>query len=232
VAGKKSKSSAGGGKRPVKKQAANSNKRPNSVKKKPASKKKSVGKKSVDQSKTTRTGADGRSAVKNRKASGASAAKRTGGNRLNRLASTSGMGKADETPRRRHRKTWLKKKELRHFEQLLLEKRAELVGNMEGMSREALSKNRSESAGDVSSMPTHMADVGSDNWEQEFTLELMAAERNIIREIDEALQRIEDRTYGICLATGEPISITRLEAKPWAKYTIEYARKRELGLVP
>ena len=50
---------------------------------------------------------------------------------------------------------------------------------------------------------------------------------NALREIDEALQRIVDRTYGICQMTGKPIPKARLEAKPWAKYTIEAARQLE-----
>jgi len=126
----------------------------------------------------------------------------------------------------------LSRKQLNSFRQILMEKRANLVGSMRGLSNEAMGKNRSESAGDVSAMPTHMADVGSDSWEQEFTLGLIETERSRLREIDEALERIKNRTYGICLATNEPISMDRLLAKPWAKYTIEYARKRELGLVP
>lgn len=81
-------------------------------------------------------------------------------------------------------------------------------------------------------MPMHMADVGSDNFEQEFRLELLSTEHALIREIDEALQRIDDGTYGICLATHLPIGIERLRAKPWARYCIEYARLHEQGLVP
>ena len=79
------------------------------------------------------------------------------------------------------------------------------------------------------SMPIHMADVGSDNWEKEFTLGLIAREQALIREIDEALARIGNRTYGVCLATHRNISIARLRAKPWARYCIEYARAREEG---
>ncbi|UCC28832.1 MAG: TraR/DksA C4-type zinc finger protein [Phycisphaerales bacterium] len=78
-------------------------------------------------------------------------------------------------------------------------------------------------------MPIHMADLGSDNWEKEFTLGLIASEQALVREIDEALERIENKTYGICLATRKRISKARLRAKPWAKYCIEYARAREEG---
>ena len=58
----------------------------------------------------------------------------------------------------------------------------------------------------------------------------MDRERKMLKEIDDALQRIEDGTYGICEATGKPIAKARLEAKPWAKYRVEYARMLEQGL--
>ena len=105
------------------------------------------------------------------------------------------------------------------------------MGNVQGLSNEALRKNRSESSGDVSTMPTHMADLGSDNWEQEFTLGLIEKERTLLHEIDAALDRIKNRTYGICLGSNKRILKTRLKAKPWAKYCIDYAKKKELGLV-
>ena len=54
-------------------------------------------------------------------------------------------------------------------------------------------------------MPLHMADVGSDNYEQEFTLGLMESERRILIDIDEAIARIQDKTYGVCLESGRPI---------------------------
>jgi len=116
----------------------------------------------------------------------------------------------------------LHKKEIQEYFKLLLEKRAELVGDYSAME-----KARSLSAGEISNMPLHMADVGSDNFDQEFTLGLMESERRIIKEIEDALQRCTEGTYGICLKTGRPIPSARLEAKPWAKYTIEVARERE-----
>ncbi len=61
-------------------------------------------------------------------------------------------------------------------------------------------------------------------------LGLMDSERKLLREIDEALERIENKTYGICIGTGKPIRKARLEAQPWAKYSVEFARKLEQGL--
>ena len=128
-------------------------------------------------------------------------------------------------------KTYLTAKQLREFKAMLLLKRGELAGDVERLTSEAL-KGKEQGYSDQSTMPIHMADLGSDNWEQDFTIGLIANEQNLVREIDDALARIEDKTYGMCLATGEQISLARLQAKPWAKYCIEYERAREEGRAP
>ena len=120
-------------------------------------------------------------------------------------------------------KTKLSKKELDEYKALLHTKRRQLVGMLSGMEDEALRS----SGGNLSNMPVHMADMGSDVYEQDFTLGMAETERAIITEIDAALQRIEDKTFGICQMTGKPISKARLDAKPWAKYTIEAERIAE-----
>ena len=120
-------------------------------------------------------------------------------------------------------KTKLSRKELNHYRDLLLLKRRELVGDLHAMENEALRSG----GGNLSHMPIHMADIGTDTYDQDFMLGLAAAERDQLREIDAALQRIEDRTYGVCQLTGKPIPKARLDAKPWAKYTIEAARQME-----
>jgi len=128
--------------------------------------------------------------------------------------------------------TSMGKPELKAYKERLLALRTRLRGDVIQMADATLKKNRMESNGDLSSMPIHMADLGSDNWEQEFTLGLIDNERKLLREMDEALARIADGTYGICLATHSSISKERLLAKPWAKYCIEYARAQEAGRVP
>jgi RNA polymerase-binding protein DksA len=127
------------------------------------------------------------------------------------------------------RSSGLTPKDIDHYRQLLLEKRAQLVGDVKTLRDEALSKNRQDAAGDLSSMPIHMADLGTDHYEQEFTLGLIEGERALLSEIDEALQRVDQGTYGICLATGNPIGKARLNAKPWAKYCYEYMLAQEQG---
>ena len=122
----------------------------------------------------------------------------------------------------------LNTRELEHFRELLLDKRRELVGDMSHMEREAL---RSASGTNLSNLPMHMADMGTDNYEQEFTLGLVEKERVLLREINQALAKIQDGTYGMCEGTGKPINKIRLEAQPWARYSIEHARQMERGFI-
>lgn len=132
-----------------------------------------------------------------------------------------------KTSSTRSRKKFLTATQIEHFKQLLLEKRREILKNVYEIEDEALKKPRLDASGDLSSMPIHMADLGTDNYEQEFVLGLMDGERKLLQEIDDALQRIEDSNYGICEGTGQPIPKARLEAQPWARYCVEYARMLE-----
>ena len=120
-------------------------------------------------------------------------------------------------------KTKMAKKDLDAYRDLLLHKRREIVGMVSGLESEALRS----SGGNLSNMPIHMADVGSDVFEQDFTLGMAETERALLNEIDAALVRIENKTYGVCQATGKVIPKPRLKAKPWAKFTIEAARENE-----
>jgi RNA polymerase-binding protein DksA len=130
----------------------------------------------------------------------------------------------------RKKKVRLNAANIEHFKEMLLEKRHEIIGNVNEMKDEALKKSRLDASGDLSSMPIHMADIGTDNYEQEFALGLMDSERKLLKEIDDALQRIENKTYGICEATGKPIGKARLQAQPWARHCVEHARMLEQGL--
>ena len=131
----------------------------------------------------------------------------------------------------RRRKRGLVNADAKHFKEVLLEKRREILKNVSEFEDEALRKYRLYATGDLSSMPIHMADLGTDNYEQEFALGLMDSERKLLREIDNALGRLEKKTYGICEGTGKPIPKARLEAQPWARYCVEHARMLEQGLV-
>jgi RNA polymerase-binding protein DksA len=127
----------------------------------------------------------------------------------------------------RKNKAGLTPDEIEKFRALLLEKRSEILDSVVHMEDETLRKQRS----DLSNMPIHMADVGSDTFEMENTLGLMDSERKLLKEIDDALDRIENGTYGICEGAGGPIAKVRLKAIPWARYCVKCASLSEKGLL-
>ncbi len=114
-------------------------------------------------------------------------------------------------------------KDLDRYHEVLLKLRKELVGRVEITEKEALKSND----GALSTMPLHMADIGTDTFDQDFALDLAQHGRAVVVEVDEALARIKHGTFGLCQMSGKPIPRGRLDAKPWAKYTIESERVME-----
>jgi RNA polymerase-binding transcription factor DksA len=115
------------------------------------------------------------------------------------------------------------KKQLDRYREVLLQKRRELLGDIDSMESEALKSQ----SGSLSHLPQHMAEQGSETYEQSLSLDLAAADRVLLREIDAALVRIAERVYGLCERTGKTISKERLAELPWARYSIEAAREME-----
>ncbi len=118
--------------------------------------------------------------------------------------------------------------EIRKLTAMLLQKRSEILGSVNEMTTEALRRDRT----DLSNMPLHMADAGSDTYEIDNTLGLMDSERRILSEIDDALSRIENRTYGSCEGAGERIPKKKLQAIPWGRYCVQCAALAEKGRLP
>jgi len=117
--------------------------------------------------------------------------------------------------------------EIKKFKATLLKKLTEILGNVTSMESEALRRDRS----DLSNMPIHMADLGTDNCEIDNIIGLVDSERKILVEVNDALNRIEDGTYGICEGRGEPIPKQRLKAIPWARYCVACATLLEKGIL-
>lgn len=137
--------------------------------------------------------------------------------------STGVPGAATPTEFKLDPKAKLAKKELDHYRTILLNKRSELVGDINTMEDEALRQN----SGSLSTLPQHMAEQGSDTFDQSLSLDLAQVDRHLLREIDMALKRIDEGTYGVCERTGKRISTERLAELPWARYSIEAAREME-----
>lgn len=119
----------------------------------------------------------------------------------------------------------LKPEELASYRRLLVNLSDRLRGNVDRMTDEALRRSQSES--NLSNVPLHMADVGTENYDQEFTLGLIQNEQETLKHIDEALGRVEEGNYGACMECGGPIAKARLQALPYTRYCIECARKLE-----
>lgn len=129
----------------------------------------------------------------------------------------------------------MKKAELDEFKLLLEKLRARLRGDVEQLTNEALGSDRQDAGGESKS-PTHMAELGSDTFEQDFALSLVANEQETLAEISAALERIKDGSYGQCegcTAEGKTsahaaILKARLRVIPYARNCVECERKREL----
>ena len=121
----------------------------------------------------------------------------------------------------------MKAAEMKPFKAALETMRARLRGDVSTMADAALRKTRAEASGDLSSMPIHMADIGTDAYEQEFTLSLMASEEGTLELVELALERIRSKTYGTCEECGSVISKKRLDAIPFAAMCIRCAEKQE-----
>lgn len=117
-------------------------------------------------------------------------------------------------------KTPLDEQELQYFKELLLEKRAEAQEKLDDIRRIQQNSSEADDA-DYSSITHHMGDVGTDEQDTEMNYLQIERTREYIQYINEALERIENKTYGICQATGKPISKGRLEAVPHTRYSIE-----------
>ena len=125
----------------------------------------------------------------------------------------------------------MRTRDLETFRKILLAKRRVLAGDVNGLEKAALHNSRQDASGDLSKVPLDMADIGSDNYEQEFTLGLIETEQATLQEVDEALGRIDDKSYGKCGGCGCRIPAARLKVKPHANYCIECQRQKEKGLL-
>lgn len=125
----------------------------------------------------------------------------------------------------------MKKREMMPYRKKLERQRMLLMGDINHMEEEALKKNRQESSGDLSNMPVHLADVSSDNYEQELTLGLMENKGEVLEEIEKAFNKMEAGTYGTCEKCKKKIRKARLEAIPYARYCIscQESSERESG---
>ena len=108
---------------------------------------------------------------------------------------------------------------VRQQKEKLLQLRDAMVDSMAGVAQDTL-RSRAEGS-EASAFGMHQADAGSDAYDRDFALSLLSQEQDALYEIDQALKRIELGTYGVCEMSGKPIPHARLEAIPFARFTVE-----------
>ncbi len=123
------------------------------------------------------------------------------------------------------------KDDFAQFKKLLLTLRGRLVGKVDSMQGEALKISRQDASGDLSNVPIHMADVGTDNYERDLMIELIENGEEGLRNIDTALEKMDDGSYGVCEICSKKINKERLKAVPYAKLCIDCQREEEIDKV-
>ncbi|NTW48261.1 MAG: molecular chaperone DnaK [Chlorobiales bacterium] len=119
--------------------------------------------------------------------------------------------------------TYLSPKELKHFEEILLKKRLEVLRDLDILRASLTDDNDDESANSSYSM--HMADHGTETMDREQRFLFISRDEKYLTYIDKAIERIKNRTYGICAVSGKPIPKDRLEAVPHTAVRIEYKKR-------
>ena len=118
------------------------------------------------------------------------------------------------------RNKYLTIKQLKEQLSRLLELRERVTGEILSINRDSLSQNERDPS---------LSDQGTETFDREFALNQLSSEQDVLFEIDEAIRRIENGTYGICEMTDEPINIERLEALPYVRHSIKAQSELEKG---
>ncbi len=119
------------------------------------------------------------------------------------------------------------KKDLDFYKEKLFNLKDDVLAQIRDISKDTLMKSQKDMSGDISGYGLHLADVATDNYERDFNLGLVSNERRIVLNIDDALKRIEDKSYGICGVCKKDINKVRLDAIPHAKYCRKCKEKLE-----
>jgi DnaK suppressor protein len=119
------------------------------------------------------------------------------------------------------------KKDLVEFKKLILKIKDSVQDGIQHIADDTLKKSQKDASGDISGYTYHMADVATDTYDREFSLGLASNDRQVLYELEDAMKRIEDGTFGTCEDCKNLITKTRLKAVPYARLCVKCQEKRE-----
>jgi DnaK suppressor protein len=121
----------------------------------------------------------------------------------------------------------LNKKDLAEYKKLITKRKGEILDSITRISQDTLKKSQKDASGDISGYSFHMADVATDNYDREFSLGLASHDRQFLYELEDALKKIEDGTFGLCEECKAVLTKARLKALPYARYCLDCQKKKE-----
>ena len=120
----------------------------------------------------------------------------------------------------------LSKDQVKQLRQLLITERVKLAEEIKTIAREASTSPR-DASGDLSAYTVHMADMAADTYDRELSMNIASSEQELLYQIDDALKRLDDGSYGVCQQCNQPIAMSRLKAVPYASMCIGCQRSKE-----
>ena len=120
----------------------------------------------------------------------------------------------------------LSKEQIKQFRQLLITERSKVAKEIRSIAQDA-TKSPREASGDLSAYTVHMADMAADTYERELSMNIASSEQEVLYQIDDALKRLDDGSFGVCQQCSQPISMSRLKAVPYASLCIGCQRVKE-----
>ena len=130
-------------------------------------------------------------------------------------------------PKKAPKQKRMPKAELKKYKELLVKEREKVGGDLSHIAENTLNKSKRDASGDLSGYSYHMADQASDDYERDFALGRATDEQKVLYSIDEAMKRVEEGSYGSCLACGKSITKNRLKAVPFTELCIVCQTKKE-----
>jgi RNA polymerase-binding protein DksA len=119
------------------------------------------------------------------------------------------------------------RQELSEFKKLILKTKESILDEIRHISDDTLKKSQKDASGDISGYSYHMADVATDTYDREFSLGLASNDRDLLYELDDALKKVEEGSYGICETCKSLIAKNRLKAVPYARLCVKCQEKKE-----